>query len=306
MTAQQSLSPRAWVELLLLALIWGGSFLAIRVALEGTGVFTAVAFRVGGAAAVLWAYVLARGLPVPKGLRVWGALFVMGMLNNVIPFSLITWGELRIASGLAAILNASTAVLGVLVAAAVFRDERLSPRKALGVALGFAGVATVIGLDALEGFDLTSLSQLAILGAALSYAFSAAWGRAHLRGLPPQVAAAGMVTCSALVMLPLAVASEGLPTLAWSLRVWAGLGYLAVAATATAYLLYYRVLAAAGAGNVGLVTLMVAPIAVLLGAALLGEALSPTAYLGFALLAAGLVVIDGRVFRLFRRPAKSA
>lgn len=300
MTVQQSLSPRAWVELFLLALIWGGSFLAIRLALDGVGVMTTVALRVAGAALVLWAYVAIRRLPLPTGRAIWGRFLVMGLLNNAVPFSLITWGELHIASGLAAILNAATAILGVLVAAAVFRDERLTARKAVGVALGFAGVATVIGLDALSGFDLTSLAQLAVLAAACSYALSAAYARHALKGLRPQVAAAGMLTGSSAMMVPLALAAEGVPSLRYAPEVWGGILYLAVVASALAYLLYYRVLALAGAGNVGLVTLLVAPIAILLGTLVLGEALSSTAYLGFALLAAGLLVIDGRVLRLGR------
>lgn len=301
MPPQQHLSPRAWAELFLLAMIWGGSFLSIRLALDGAGVFTTVAIRVGGAALVLWAYVALRGLKVPPGAGVWGKFLVMGLLNNALPFTLITWGELRIPSGLAAILNAATAILGVLVAAAVFRDERLTARKGLGVAIGFAGVATVIGLDALEGFDLTSLAQLAVLGAAVSYAFSAAYARHALKGLTPQVAAAGMLTGSSAIMIPLALLAEGVPSFSYAPEVWAGLLYLAVAATACAYLLYYRVLGMAGAGNVSLVTLLVAPIAILLGALILGEALQPTSYAGFALLALGLLVIDGRLFRRLRR-----
>ncbi|TMV56828.1 DMT family transporter, partial [Thioclava sp. BHET1] len=285
MTPQQTIPARAWAELFLLALIWGGSFLAIRLSLDQVGVFTTVAIRVAGAALVLWAYVLIRGLPMPRGLRLWGVFLVMGLLNNVIPFSLITWGELRIPSGLAGILNAASAFFGVLVAAAVFADERLSLRRLIGILLGLAGVALAIGLDVLRGLDLTSLSQLAVLGAAMSYAFSAAFARRHLRGIAPQLAAAGMVTASSVVMIPLALWQEGWPDLHLSLTTLGGLGYLAVAATALAYLLYYRVIAMAGAGNVGLVTLLVAPIAILAGALVLGEALHPSAYLGFVLVA---------------------
>ncbi len=307
MSAQQILSPRAWGELFLLALIWGGSFLSIRVGLEQLGVMTVVAFRILGALLVLWGYVLARGLPVPRSPRIWAAFLVLGLLNNVIPFSLITWGELRIASGLASILNAATAIFGVLVASLVFADERLRLRKAVGVMLGFAGVVTAIGLAALAEFDLASLSQLAILGAALSYACAGAFARASMKGLKPQVVAAGMLAGSALVMGPVAVWQDGWPTFHYTPAVWAAVGYLAFAATAGAYLLYYRVLGMAGAGNVSLVTLLVAPIAIVLGALVLGEALHPQAYAGFALLALGLMVIDGRVLRrLWPRPAQES
>lgn len=300
MTPQRTISPRAWAELLLLATIWGGSFLSNRIALNDVGVLTTVAFRVAGACVILWGYVALRRLPLPRDPRIWAAFLVMGVLNNVIPFTLITWGQLTIPSGLAAILNASTAILGVLVAAMVFRDERLTLRKLTGATLGFLGVATAIGVGALGQFDVTSLAQLALIGASLSYAFAFAWGRSMLSGLRPQVAAAGMLTASSLVMVPLALALEGVPTLHHALEVWAALGYLAVMATAGAYLLYYRVLAMAGAGNLGLVTLLVAPVAIVLGALVLNEALPGRAYAGFGLLALGLLVIDGRAERRLR------
>lgn len=294
------MSARAWVELLLLATIWGGSFLSIRVALDQVGVLTSVAFRVAGAAILLWGYVLARGLPVPRAPRVWLAFLGMGILNNAIPFSLITMGELHIPSGLASIMNASTAIFGVLVAALVFPDERLGLRRAAGVLIGFAGVVTAVGLGSLARLDPTSLAQIAVLGAALSYGCAAAFGRTFLKGLAPQVAAAGMVSGSTLILVPLAIGTEGVPSFVYHWQTWAALGYLAVLASAGAYLLYYRVLAMAGAGNVTLVTLLVAPIAIVLGRVVLGEVLPPHALAGFALLAAGLVIVDGRLIRRFR------
>lgn len=297
MTPQKTLSGRAWAELFLLALLWGASFLSIRVALDEIGVFSVVAHRVFWAALVLWAYVLLRGLPVPREPRIWGAFLVMGILNNAIPFTLMAWGQLHIATGLTSILNAATAVFGVVVAAIFFADERLSLRRMIGVCLGFVGVATAIGLDALARFDLRSLAQLAVLAGTLSYALASAWGRARLSGLAPQVAAAGMLTGSSLVMVPAALWLEGAPRLDLSpATVWA-VAYYALAATALAYLLYYRVLAMAGSGNLMLCTLLIAPIAILLGALVLGEALRPQAYAGFALLALGLSVLDGRLWR---------
>ena len=294
MTPQMTIPARAWIEILLLSLLWGGSFLAISLALREVDVFTIVAIRVGGAAVVLWVYVFIRGLKVSRMGRIWGAFLVMGLLNNVLPFSLIVWGQQNIPSGLASIINASTAIFGVIVAAAIFADERLTPRKAIGVSIGFLGVATAIGLSALTQFDLRSLAQLALLGSSLSYALAGAWARRALKGLTPQVAAAGMTTCSALVMLPTAFWVEGVPELSLTMSTWAALAYLAVMATALAYLLYYRVLAVAGSGNLMLVTLLVAPVAIALGAVVLGEELRPAAYAGFGLLAIGLMILDGR------------
>lgn len=297
MSDQTSLSPRAWAELLLLAGLWGGSYAANRAALDEVPVATAVALRVTGACLILWAYVAVRRLPVPKTARIWSGLLVMGLLNNVLPFALINWGQLSVPSGLAAIVNASTAIFGVVAAALAFRDERLTPRRLAGVALGFAGVATAVGPERLMALDLTALPQVALVAAAVSYACAAVWARRRLSGLAPQVAAAGMLTASTLIALPLALVLDGPPAAMPGAAAVAALAYLAVAATAGAYLLYYRVLAMAGAGNLSLVTLLTAPVAILMGALLFGEALPPRAFLGFALIALGLLAIDGRLLR---------
>jgi drug/metabolite transporter (DMT)-like permease len=295
MTPQKSIPPRAWAELLLLATIWGGSFISNRLALNEVPVLTTVAFRVAGACILLWVYVRLRRLPVPRSPRIWLAFLVMGLLNNALPFTLITWGQLTIPSGLAAIVNASTAIFGVLVAALAFRDERLTARRLTGVLLGFAGVAVAIGLHALTTLNLTSLPQLALVAAAISYAVAAVFARRVLGGLPPQVAAAGMLTGSSLLMLPTALWIDGPPVLTHGAQVWGALGYLAIIATAGAYLLYYRVLGMAGAGNLSLVTLLTAPVAIVMGALILNEALPLRAYAGFALIALGLLIIDGRL-----------
>ena len=300
MIAQKTISSRAWAEMLMLALIWGASFLAIRVALDEIGPLTAVAHRVGWAMVALWAAVLVMRLPLPRDPRVWFAFLGMGVLNNVIPFGLMAWGQLHIESGLTSILNASTAIFGVLAAAIFFADERISARKAVGVMLGFAGVATAIGLENLRNFDIRSLAQLAVLAGTVSYALAGVWARKMLSGQPPQIAAAGMVTGATLIMLPAAWAIEGPLTLDLQAPTLLAIGYYALAATALAYLLYYRVLAMAGSGNLMLVTLLVAPVAIILGAWARDEVLRPAAFGGFALLALGLIVLDGRIWHLLR------
>jgi drug/metabolite transporter (DMT)-like permease len=249
----------------------------------------------------LWIYILLKRLPLPRGRLIWIGFVGMGLLNNVIPFSLMAWGQLHIPSGLTSIFNASTAIFGVLVAALLLGDERLSRRKAVGVAVGFAGVVTAIGADSLRDFDITSLAQLAILGGTLSYAFAGVWARNRLTGLAPQVAAAGMLTASTLIMVPLAWLIDGPIRLDLEPRTLFAIAYYALGATALAYLLYYRVLGLAGSGNLMLVTLLIAPIAILLGAVVLDETLAPNAYKGFALLAVGLLIIDGRLIDRMRR-----
>lgn len=285
-----------------LATLWGASFLSIRIALDEIGPLTAVAHRVGWATLVLWIYVLMRGMPVPRGRAIWIGFLGMGLLNNVIPFTLMAWGQLYIPSGLTSIFNAATAVFGVLLAAVLLADERLTPRKAFGVAVGFAGVVTAIGLESLRAFDITSLAQLAVLAGTVSYGLAGVWARKRLGGLAPQVAAAGMLTASTLVMIPLAWMVEGPIRLDLQPRTLVAIAYYTLGATALAYLLYYRVLTLAGSGNLMLVTLMITPIAIILGQIVLGETLAPNAYKGFALLTLGLVIIDGRLIDRMRQP----
>ena len=294
---QKTISSRAWVELLLLAFIWGGSFLSIRIALDEIGPLTAVAHRTGWAMLILWTYVIIRRLALPTDWRVWSAFLVMGLLNNVIPFSLMAWGQLHIETGLTSILNASTAIFGVIAAAIFFADEQLTPRKAIGVAIGFIGVSTAIGLGAFKNFDIRSLGQLAVIGGTISYALAGVWARKMMGHLKPQVAAAGMLTGASLVTIPMAYVVEGPISLDLEPRTWAAISYYAIVATAIAYMLYYRVLAMAGSGNLMLCTLLVAPVAIILGAIVLGEALPLRAYAGFALLALGLMILDGRLWK---------
>ena len=300
MSDQKSLSGRAWAEMLVLALIWGGSFLSIRIALDEISPLMSVAHRVTWAMLVLWVVVAVMRIPLPRNSRIWFTFLVMGLLNNVIPFGLMAWGQLHIESGLTSILNAFTAVVGVVMAALFFSDERLMPRKIIGVVLGFFGVAVAIGLENFKNFDLRSLAQLAVIGGTVAYAVAGVWARKNLVGMPPQLAAAGMLTGATVIMLPLVYFVEGLPTFDLQPRTLVAIGYYAVIATAAAYLLYYRVLAMAGSGNLMLVTLLVAPVAITLGAVVLGEKLSANALIGFVILAVGLIILDGRAWKALR------
>lgn len=299
MIAQRQMSCVAWALLGLLAVIWGGSYLCNRIALDEVPVFTTVAFRVGGAAIALWAYVIARRLPVRFDIKLALRFAIMGLLNNVIPFTLIVWGQQHIPLGLAAILNAATAILAVLIAALIFADERLTPAKAAGVVIGFIGVTVIVGWAAVTKFDITSLGQLAMLGAAVSYAISGNYGRIALAGLRPEVSAAGMLTAAAIIMVPAALWFDGVPALNYGPAAWAALGYLAFVSSALAYVIFYRILILAGAGNQSLVTLLVGPVAVAMGAVVYGEALAVNEYAGFAIIALGLLLIDGRILRRF-------
>lgn len=301
MAQEITMTRAAWIALLTLSLIWGGSFLGFALALRELPVFTLVAHRVFWGAVCLWVIVLWRRIPLPDTAIQWGLLVGMGILNNAIPFTLIAWAQTNIESGLASILNGTTAIFAVLLAAFFFADERLGLRKLIGVGIAFLGVCIAIGLEALQSFDLRSLSQLAILGSSVSYAIAAVWGRKFLGGLHPIMAATGMVTCSSIIMIIIAFINDGPPQMALSATTWAAVLFLGGPATGMAYLLYYRVLRLGGSGNLSLVTLIVPPIAVVLGAVFLAETLPIEAYLGFVLIALGMVIIDGRLVRRFAK-----
>jgi len=225
----------------------------------------------------------------------------MGALNNAIPFSLIFWGQTNIGSGLASILNSTTAFFGVIVAGVLLVDEPLTTRKIIGAMFGVFGVAAIMGLDALTSFDLRNLAQLAILGATLSYAFAGVWGKRFLADYPPVMNAFGMLVGSTLLMIPVAFISEGAPVLSLSTEVWASLIAVAILSTAVAYLLYFDILARAGSANLMLVTLLIPPIAVGLSVTILGEKMGNEALLGFGLIAVGLLVTDGRLLDKLRQ-----
>ena len=297
---QKNISGAAWVQMILLGTVWGASFLSIRVALDEIGPLTSVVHRTGWAMLVLWGIVIASGLPIPKAPRIWFGFLVMGLLNNVVPFGLMAWGQLHIETGLTSILNAATAIFGVIAAALFFADEKITLRKGVGVLLGFLGVATAIGLDNFRDFDLRSIAQIAVIGGTISYALAAVWARKRLGALPPLVAAAGMLTGSTIIILPIAIFWEGPIRLDLQPQTMVAIGYYAIFATAGAYLLYYRILALAGSGNLMLVTLIIPPVAITLGAIVRAERLEANAFLGFGMLALGLLVLDGRVLRWLR------
>lgn len=290
------MEPVDWGQLLLLSVLWGGSFFLIAISVTGLPVLSIVAIRLGVAAMVLWVIVLATGRKLPRAPGIWAAFLVMGILNNAIPFALIVWGQTSIPSGLASILNATTPLWTVIVSGLLLSDEGFSARKLAGVVLGLGGVAVMIGLDTLAGLGHAIWAQLAILGAALSYAFANVFGRRfRSMGLDPVVTAAGMVTGSSALLVPLALSVDGWPGADVPGKVWLAAIVLGVVCTGLAYVLYFRVLARAGATNISLVTFLVPVSAVLLGWLFLSETLGPAHLLGVALIALGLALIDGRL-----------
>ena len=300
---------REWILLLSLSALWGGSFFLAKVALTDLGPFTIVFARVGLAALALNIALQFTGQSLRRSGTPWLSFFAMGALNNLIPFSLIFWGQTRIGSGLASILNATAPLFTVLVAHFLTSDERLTASKVAGVLAGLAGVTVLVGPDALRPFDSGVWGQLACLGAALSYAFAGIYGRRFkAMGVAPLQAAAGQVTTSTLLILPIMLLVEPpwLQAAMPSIVTWSALAGLALLSTSLAYVLYFRILAVAGATNLLLVTFLIPVMAIPLGAGVLGERLELRHLGGMALIGIGLAAIDGRLWRSFRAPAKTA
>ncbi len=299
MTTQRSMNGRDWAMLTGLSVIWGGSFFFTGIAVKELPAFTIVAARVGLAALALLAGLRIAGIPMPRAPKVWAAFFGMGLMNNMIPFSLIVWGQGHIASGLASILNATTPLFGVVVAHFLTRDEKMSGGRLAGTIVGFTGVALMIGPSALSGLGSHLLAELAVLGAALSYAFAGIYGRRFkAMGINPIVTATGQITASAVLMIPLALLIDRPWTLAMpGVATIAALVAIALISTAFAYIIFFRILASAGATNLMLVTFLIPVSAILLGWLFLGEVLAMQHFIGMATIVTGLVLIDGRLHR---------
>jgi drug/metabolite transporter (DMT)-like permease len=289
-----------WLTLIALALIWGAAFIFISVAVNEVAPLTYVWLRLTAAAAAMWLFLWWRGESAGLPRQVWGSIFVLALFNNAIPFVLFGWGQTHIASGLAAILNATTPIWGVVVAHLFTQDEKLSGRKLAGVVLGFAGVTVMIGPALLGSIGDNVLAQLACVAAALCYAFAGVWARRYRgMGLSPISVTTGQLTAGALILLPLALLVDQpwldpLP----SLKAIGAIAALAVVCSAFAYILYFRLIDRAGATNALLVTLLVPPVAILLGSLVLNEIIEPRDFAGLALIALGLAAIDGRLLKL--------
>ena len=294
------MSQYEWMLLIILSIVWGGSFFFVGVAVEALPPLTIVALRVSLAAFALLAIVYFTGLRMPINPMIWVAFIFMGILNNVIPFTLIVWGQTHIASGLASILNATTPLFTIVAAHFLTKDEKMTSNKIVGVIIGFTGVVIMLGHEALGGLGESVIAQLAILGAAISYSLAGIFGRRFAQaGIKPVITATGQVTASSLLLIPLAISYDKPFTLPMpGLEIWFAVVGLALISTAFAYILYFRILSTAGATNLLLVTLLIPVSAILLGTAILGEQLELKHFLGMGLISIGLLSIDGRAPQL--------
>jgi len=296
----KSMTPHEWLLLIILSIVWGGSFFFVGVAVEALPPLTIVALRVSLATLALLAVVYFTGLRMPTDPEVWVAFILMGIFNNVIPFTLIVWGQTHIASGLASILNATTPLFTIVAAHFLTKDEKMTKLKIVGVIIGIGGVIIMIGNEAFGGLGDRVFAQFAVLGAAISYSLAGIFGRRFAQsGIKPVVTATGQVTASSLILIPLAVFYDKPFTLPMpGFEIWLAILGLALISTAFAYILYFRILSTTGATNLLLVTLLIPVSAILLGTAVLGEQLELKHMLGMGLISVGLLSIDGRVVQV--------
>jgi drug/metabolite transporter (DMT)-like permease len=292
------MTARDWSLIGILSLLWGGSFFFVEIAVGGLPALVIVWLRVGIAAALLAGVMVVTRTRFPLP-RTWAAFAVMGLLNNILPHSLFVVAQGQITGGLAAILNATTPLFTVIVAHLATKDERITPSKAVGLALGFGGVLVMMAGAELQG---EVVAKLMCLTAALSYGLAGVWGRRfRTMGVAPLATAFGQVAASSILLLPVML---------WVDKPWQlatpGMGVIAAVlglaslSTALAYLIYFKVLASAGATNLSIVTFLIPLSATAMGVLFLGERLLSHHLAGFTLVAMGLIAIDGRLIRSLR------
>ena len=292
-----------WMLLVLLSVVWGGSFFFNGIALREFPTLSIVTARVGLAALALLLLMRMLGQGIQLNRQILKAFFGMSFLNNVVPFSLIVWGQQHIASGVASILNATTPLFTMLVAHWFTTDEKINPRRLLGVLTGMGGVGLMMGLDSMESSGFHLLGQSAILLAAFSYGLAGVYGKRFAQlGISPLATATGQLCASSMILIPLTLWIDQ----PWTMTIPSieGMGSLlgiAVLSTALAYVIYFRLLKTAGATNLLLVTLLIPVSAIILGVFLLDESLEPQHLSGMAVISLGLLIMDGRLLQFFRK-----
>ena len=291
-------SPGAanWAKLLFLGVIWGASFMAVTVALQGFGPMSIAALRIFSAALCLLVLVYAMGIGLPSlrtrdGRAIWACALGMGFFTNALPFSLLSWGQTYVASGFAGVCMAVVPLFVLPLAHVLVPGEQMTLRRTISFLIGFAGVVVLIGLDAFRsaGTDFESLARLACLGASLCYAIGSIITR-----LCPQVnmlsLSAAALSCGALIIVPAALWQEGLPRNLPPRDALLAVAYLGLVPTALAQVLLVQVARSAGPAFLSTVNYQVPVWAVLFGALILNESLPPQLFAALALILGGLVL----------------
>lgn len=303
--AQLTLGTAEWLLIMLHSILWGASFFFGAVAIREVPSLSITGFRAIPASIIVVGVCLSMGLAIPLKASYWGRMFVLGILNNIAPMLLILWAQHQVASGVAAVFNATTPLFVVVIAHFVSADERFTWNKGLGLLVGIAGVSVLVGTNVTSGATGSVLAKAALLGAAMCYAFAGIFARKTSREAP-FVIAAGQLVAALAMALPLALFVDrpfALP-MPSAAAIGAVLG-IGVFSSAFASLVYFTVIKRAGATNGLLVTLLLPITPIVLGALFLGEHLAAREFIGAAIIALALVILDGRLLRrFFDRPSQ--
>ncbi len=294
------MNAREWGLLVLISVIWGLSFFFIEIALRDLGPFTLVFYRIGIAAVIVTTLLYISGKSLPFDGKSWRNYFILGTFNNFVPFSLISWGQIYIDSGLASILNATTPMFVVVMAHFLTHDEHMTGNRIVGVLLGIVGVSLLVGPQALYGLSSNTLGQFAILGAAISYSYGGIYAR-RLNDMPVMVAVTGTLLAATVMTLPMVLLFEYPLRMSMQLSTIGAILGISVFGTAFAYMLYFRVIRTVGATNTLLVTFLVPVTALIMGVVILGESPGQHAILGMLVIFTGLAAIDGRIIHKLSR-----
>ncbi len=284
---------RDYALLVLLAAIWGSSFLVIKLGVETIPAASLTLARLALAAVFLAGVARMAGQSMPRGLRVWGLICLAGLTGNALPFTLIAWGEEGIDSGLAAILMAVMPLTTVLLAHLFTRDEKMTPRKALGVCLGIAGLAVLIGPEKLTQLGENTVRQLAVAGAAFCYGINAIVTKS-LIGQPRRALAAALMVVSTFMMVPFSLFFDQPWTLSWSAESLTILAVLGILHTAVGTLIMLALIRRQGASFFAQINFMIPLFGVLFGALILLERPPPNAYGALAIILLGVAIARGR------------
>lgn len=289
---------QSWLLLIILSILWGGSFMFIAVAVKELSALQIVLARVGLAALLLIPIHLVWQGPLPTDRRTWTAALGMSVMNNVLPFTLITWGQHYITGGLASVINATTPMFTALFLAA-FSLEAITPRKIIALVIGLVGVGIIRGVE-FSNMGPQGLGILAVMLASCFYGLSGPWSKTRLVGITPlTTATCQLIGSSIMMMVIVGIFGDFGEYAGVTTHTWAALIGLAAFSTSLAYLLFFRIIARAGPSFVSLCTMIIPVFAILMGFLFLGETLTLNEVLGACVIGIALLIIDGRVLKRF-------
>ena len=291
------MNSKNWILVLLLGFLWGASFLFVEILLNYISPFTIVYLRVSLASIILILYIVLCKIKLELSFSLIFNFFIMGMLNNVFPFLLITYGQQTVSGGLASILNANTSFLTILIASLILKNEALTKSRIIGVLIGIVGVIIVIGYENISDFFNIEIGKILILLSGLSYAFAAIFAKVRLQNVKPEVAATGMLTVSTLILSPFILLFYGNEILSLNLISISYSLLFAVICSVLAYFIYFKILVSTSAGNLLICTIIIPPSAILLNAIMIGELININELIGLIVIILGLLILDGRLVK---------